>query len=154
MESAQDQERQASAQQLLKKAYLLLSNGHFEEALNYCDRAAEESEDDVLARTLRGAFLTASGRPVEAMQELMRLHQRRRETILSALYLAEACFLAGRHRRGWKVLEGIDDQELAESRWTGLAAQLHETWDGLAELEGLPKPLTVPLNTGGQTQQF
>lgn len=147
MKSAQGNEEAASTQQLLKKAYVLLGDGHFQEALNYCERAAGAGEDEHLAHTLRGAILTASGRPLEAMRALIRLHRGRPQEVLTALYLAEACFFAGRHRRGWKVLEKIDDGRLADSPWSGFAAQLRETWNGLAEWEEVPKPQPVALDT-------
>ena len=113
-----------------------------------CDEAARRATDDdgrVVARALHGAILTASGRPLEAMRKLLRLHRSHREAILVALYLAEACFLAGRARRAWKVLDGLDEQALADSPWADFAAGLRQTWHQMAELDDLPQPVTVPL---------
>lgn len=138
-----------NSQQWLKLAYVLVDRGHFQEAMNACERAADGAEGqqaEILAHTLRGAILTASGRPVEAMRELMGLHRRHGDAIVVALYLAEACFLAGRHRRGWKVFDSIDEESLNDSPWREFGHQLRATWEELAELDEIPAPQTVPFD--------
>lgn len=143
-----DNEPEATAEQLLKKAYVWLNFGYYQRAMQTCELAAERADDPLVARTLQGAILTASGRPLEAMRNLMRLHRRNRDAILTALYLAEACFLAGRPRRGWKTLESIDDQALADSPYGDFADQLRHTWRQLDDSEDFTdaaQPVVVPL---------
>lgn len=139
--------RQATARQLLKKAYVSMNFGYFQKALTACDRAVERADDPLVAETMRGAILTASGRPVEAMRELIGLHRRHPEAILTALYLAEACFLAGRHRRAWKTLEGIDQEALADSPWCDFGRELRRTWRQLDDIDDLAEPVEVALET-------
>lgn len=136
------------ARHWLKRAYVLLEAGHLEEAFSACETAVERADDPVVPLSMQGAMLTASGRPVEGMRLLMQVHRRHREAILPVLYLAEACFLAGRHRRGWKLLESLDDEALKTSPWEGFARQLCETWEQLGELDELPEPRTIPINDG------
>lgn len=136
------------ARRELKRAFVLTSFGYFEEALEACERAAQFGDDDCLPRTIQGAILTASGRPLEAMKSLGDLRRRHKEAILPALYLAEACFMAGRHRRGWKILDSVDEEALEESPWADFARQLRTTWEDLGDLEELPEAITVPFENG------
>ena len=134
-------DRDATARQLLKKAYVWMNFGYYQRAMQVCEYAAERADDPFVARTLHGAILTASGRALEGMRMLMKLHRRRRDAILTALYLAEACFLAGRPRRGFKTLDSIDRQALEDSPFEPFARQLRETWENIDEVQ----PLEVPL---------
>ncbi len=135
----------ATPRQMLQKAYVLMNFGFFERALAACDEAARRSDEPLVARTLEGAILTASGRPMEAIRHLMPLHRRHRDAILTALYLAEACLVAGRRRRGFKILDGLDDNLVDDSPWASFADELRQTWQQLDEVDDLPQPLTVPL---------
>lgn len=136
---------EATARDMLKKAYVWMNFGYYERAMTACRTAARRADDPLVPETIRGAIMTASGRPVEAMRHLMELHRRHRDAILTALYLAEACFLAGRRRRAWKTLEALDDEALAESPWRDFAHQLQRVWNQLDELDDLPDPIRVPL---------
>ena len=149
MNDKERNEGDREARQWLKRAYLLLERGQLEEALSACETAADSAVDPVVPRSVQGAILTAGGRPVEAMRMLMQVHRRNRDAILPALYLAEACFLAGRQRRGWKVLDSIDAQTLEESPFQDLARQLRQTWEELGELEELPEPKATPISGDG-----
>lgn len=143
VEERRDTTERHSAATLLKWAYLILEEGRFEEALQACDQAAAvatEEQEQLLARALGGAIYSAQGRPQEALRVLMGLHRRHQRSAPVALYLAEACFLAGRHRRGWKVLESIEEQLEPAGPWASLAAQLRETWQLLEQSQGSPSP--------------
>ncbi len=145
MEEFECSDAEAVARQWLKRAYVLLEAGKLEEALSACETATERADDPVVPQSIHGAMLTASGRPVEAMRLLMQVHRRNRDAILPVLYLAEACFLAGRHRRAWKMLDSVDAEELAESPWGEFARQLRQTWEELGELGDIPQPKTIPI---------
>lgn len=132
------------AQLMLKRAYVLTSYGFYKEALEACEEAAALSDDELVPRTIYGAILSASGRPMEAMKHLNKIHRANRRALLPALYLAEACFLAGRGRRAWRILDGLDQQMLAESPYADFAAQLRQAWGELEELDQLPGLLVVP----------
>ena len=141
-----EEESRREGQGELKRAYLLTTYGHYEAAMQACDRAREFLGDDPLPGALKGAILSASGRPKEAIRELNGVCRRHREAILPALYLAEACFLAGRMRRGWKVLREINPAALKESPWAEFAAELEQGWEGL---ERGPEILEVSLSEEG-----
>ena len=130
---------------MLKRAYVLMSHGYFEKALATCEQAAEEPAMSLAARALQGAILTASGRPKEAVKLLMPLHRRNRDALGVALYLAEACYFAGRHRRAQKILDSLDEEKLENSPWSDFAHALRDAWKGLGELEKVPEPTTVAL---------
>ena len=136
---------ESTSRQLLKRAYGAMNCGYFEEAIEACNVAAQRADDRLVADTLRGAILTASGRPQRALQLLMPLHRKREDAILTALYLAEACFFAGRVRRGWKVLDGIDSHALDESPWRDFAAQLRHNWEQRSEDDQKVQPLRIPI---------
>ncbi len=145
MEQSLDTTDQTPAQQQLKRAFVLTSYGFFQEALQSCERAANLSDDELVPRTIQGAILTASGRPSDAMKVLIRLQREHKNSILCSLYLAEACFLAGRHRRGWKTLNSLEEEAVAQSPWAEFYQNLRTAWEELEEIEGLPGPLRVPM---------
>lgn len=142
MMEKREEEKIRSGQKELKRAFVLTSYGQFEEAIRACERAEEILGEDPLPGAIRGSILSASGRPKAAIRELMSVCRRHRDAILPALYLAEACFLAGRGRRGWKILDGLDPVALEESPWAEFALGLRETWEGIEEG---PELLKVPL---------
>lgn len=137
-----DASRQAREE--LQRAYLFVTYGHLNEAMDACERAATHLPDEPLPHTLKGAILTASGQLPQAMRTLQQVLRAHRGDILASLYLAEACFLAGRHRRAWRLLEELDAEALALSPHGELAIALRETWSQIAP-EELPKPLVVNL---------
>ncbi len=131
-----------SPQALLKRAFLLTSFGLFDDAIQCCQQAAALDESP-LSDTLHGAILTASGKPLEAIKHLLPIHRAHPDHLLTSLHLAEACFLAGRHRRGWKILNALSDDELRQSPWADLATSLRDTWESLVDLQP-QQPLVVP----------
>jgi tetratricopeptide (TPR) repeat protein len=135
-----------SPQHLLKRAYLLTSFGLYDEAIQCCERAAvlaSHDEDLILSKTLMGSFFTASGRPSQAIKILLPLHRAHPQAALTGLHLAEACFFAGRPRRGWKILSSLSRDAIEDCGAAAFAATLEETWRAL---EGVPsrEPLVVP----------
>ncbi|RAL20565.1 hypothetical protein DL240_16135 [Lujinxingia litoralis] len=135
----------SQAHQELQRAYLLVGFGHLTEAIAACERAECLMPEEALPGTLKGAILTASGQLPAAMRQLQKVLRVHRDDLLATLYLAEACFLAGRHRRAWRLLDGLDPHVLNESPHGPLAAALRETWEQIPPDE-LPKPLEVNLD--------
>ncbi|RDV38395.1 hypothetical protein DV096_06135 [Bradymonadaceae bacterium TMQ3] len=148
-ESATPEDARHRAHQELQRAYLLITYGHCTEALEACERAAELLPDHPLPLTLKGGILIASGQLPLAIRTLQQVKRTHRDDILASIYMAEACFLAGRHRRAWRVLDEIDPEALAQSPHAELALALRETWSQIPPDE-LPKPLQVNLDDESQ----
>lgn len=131
------------AQKALKKAYLLLSFGHFDEALAACSEAARLCPGNSVAPALHGAILIAAGRTNDAIQFLSRIIRRYPNDALPRLYFCEACLLGGRFQRGMKELEKIGATLPEDSPWREFYENLRATFDGLEPKE-IPAPLVVP----------
>lgn len=137
----------------LQRAYLLMGFGRFEEALQVCDEVATYLEESALPGAIRGAILIAAGRPQEAMKELSRHCRAHPTSLLSEIYLAEACFLAGRSRRAWKILDRLWTRGVAESPFGELTENLRESWSQLEEVESRAPVLEVPLERTGSRRE-
>lgn len=133
----------ATAQSLLRRAFVLTSFAHYQEAIACCDEAEPLAEDPLFVRALKGSLFTASGRPLEAMRLLIPQHRAHPDHLPTALHLAEACFLAGRSRRAWKILDSLP-AETASSAFGPLADSLRTTWELLERDEASFTPLVVP----------
>ncbi|TXD41768.1 hypothetical protein FRC96_03470 [Lujinxingia vulgaris] len=144
-EIATPEDARHRAHQELQRAYLLITYGHCAEALEACERAAVLLPDHPLPLTLKGGILIASGQLPRAIRTLQQVQRTHRGDILASIYMAEACFLAGRHRRAWRVLDEIDPEALEKSPHAELALALRETWSQIPP-EELPKPLEVNLD--------
>lgn len=131
------------AQMALKKAYLLLSFGHFQEALLACSQAAELCPGNYVAPALHGAILIAAGRATDAIQYLSRIIRRYPDEPLPRLYFCEACLLGGRTQRGLKELEIVGKTIAADSPWRQFYESIQATFDGL-DPDQIPAPLVVP----------
>ena len=131
------------AQKALKKAYLLLSFGHFDQAIVACSEAAALCPGNCVAPSLHGAILIASGRTTDAIQYLSRIIRRYPDETLPRLYFCEACLLGGRAQRGLKELNAIGKTITDDSPWKAFYDSLHATFDGL-DLTLIPQPLLVP----------
>ena len=85
----------------LKRAYLLVSWGNFDEAIEVCrgaDQLAEPAHH--LPRTMIGNFLVAKGEVGEALKVLRQVTREFPEEALPQIHFSEACYLAGRKRQG------------------------------------------------------
>ena len=131
------------AQRALKKAYLLLSFGHFDQALLACKQATELCPDNYVAPSLHGAILIASGRVTDAIQYLSRIIRRYPDEPLPRLYFCEACLLGGRTQRGLKELSTIGKTIATDSPWFAFYESIQATFDGL-DPSLIPAPLVVP----------
>ena len=128
---------------LLQRAFVLISFARFQEAIACCDEAEPLAADPLFVRALKGSILTASGRPLQAMRLLLPQHRTRPDHIPTTLHLAEACFLAGRPRRGWKILDSLPP-EVDSGPFGSLAQALRDTWELLDGDDPVPAPLVVP----------
>ena len=133
----------SEAQISLKKAYLLLSYGHFNQAINSCTEATKLCPDNYLAPSLHGAILVAAGRINEAIQHLSRVMRRFPNEILPRLYFCEACLLGGRTQRGLKELGTIGKTITEDSPWFPFYENVQATFEGLDPSQ-IPAPLVVP----------
>ncbi|MBA2660962.1 MAG: tetratricopeptide repeat protein [Bradymonadaceae bacterium] len=133
----------ACAQAALKRAYLLLGYGHFEQAIAACEEAIAHCPNHPLAPALQGAILCASGRTSEALQHLARVMRRFPDEIVARIYFCEACFLGGRTQRGFKELDKLDDELSDDDPWTPFVDSLRESFEGL-DPKQIPPALVVP----------
>jgi predicted Zn-dependent protease len=134
----------------LKRAYLHVSFGQYDQAIEACDRAAAAAPEHHLPATLRGSFEMAAGRVRDALGTLRPVTRRHPDEPLPKIYFAEACFLAGRHRQGLRALkqaeaicqEAQDDPQVAQC--IELVDGLRQIWQSVEPTE-VPPPLVVEL---------
>jgi predicted Zn-dependent protease len=138
-ESQEELEGAEAAQLELKRAYVQLGFGQFDEALDSCERAGELLGDHYLPDTLRGAVLSARGRHKEAVAVLKKVTRRHEGRALPHLYFAEACFLSGREQQARRALDAAEACERTQQE-TQMLAQLRELWDDL-DADVVPPPL-------------
>ena len=120
---------EAQAQLELKRAYLMIEHGQWEEAFASCELAAKLAPHSPTPRLLYGHFLASAGRPREALAELRQVTRRWPDLALGHLYFAEACFMAGRKDQGLKALGAARAQGL-EPDLAALADSLEQVWTG------------------------
>jgi predicted Zn-dependent protease len=130
------------ARRELRRAYLLVSFGDFDQALHICRDLTEKLPEHPLPAAMEGAFLTASGKPQSALKLLSRVIRRFPESALARLYFCEACLLSGRLPRGLKELEKLDPNLLDTPELKEFAASLKDTFDGL-DPAAIPAPVIV-----------
>ncbi|MFW5965900.1 MAG: tetratricopeptide repeat protein [Persicimonas sp.] len=136
---AEESEQQARDE--LRRAYLLVGFGKFDEAIEACERASKLAPDHHLPVTLEGSFLLASGRMQEALAKLRAATRSHPDRALPWIYFAEACFLSGRHRQGGRALDTAR-QTAQSDEHRRLIDQLDELWQQV-EPEEVPPPLEV-----------
>jgi predicted Zn-dependent protease len=146
---------ETSARTELKRAYLCVSFGQFEQAIEACDRAADAAPRHHLPATLRGSFQMSAGRVRDALATLRSVTRAHPDQPLPKVYFAEACFMAGRRRQGERALEQAEEicQSDSEQRpdseqtWRDCAeliAYLRQTWQSV-EPSQVPPPLVVEM---------
>lgn|SRR5690554_406979 len=145
MNAAQDAVAvQVSAQELLKKAYLLLSYGQYEEAIAACEEASKVAPGHPLAAVLKGSFEMAVGRVNDALGTLRAVTNRHPEHPLALIYFAEACFLAGRSAAAQRALAQLDKLTLSEALCE-FRDELVQVWDSMA-LDIIPPALVADIS--------
>lgn len=131
----------AAARRELKRAYLLVSVGEIEPAIEKCRRADRRIDGaHHLPETLAGSFQIARGEMREAIATLREVTRAHPEAALPRAHFAEACFFAGRTRQGERALEKareLDDGDHAE-----LIAELETIWKGV-DPDEIPPPVDI-----------
>jgi len=102
METAADEAR-AGAE--LGRAMVLLEMGEGDAALEACEDAVRYAPEEATPAVVRALVWQALGREREALSELRRITRRWPESALGHIHFAEACFLGGRARAGWRAME-------------------------------------------------
>jgi tetratricopeptide (TPR) repeat protein len=139
------------AQIELKRAYLHVSFGQYDQGIEACERAADAAPDHYLPATLRGSFEMAAGRVRDALGTLRPVTRRYPDEALPRLYFAEACFLAGRHRQGERALNQAysicqkQSDESPSEQVVALLDELRRTWESVEPVH-VPPPLVVNLD--------
>lgn len=148
--TSSDQQSSAidTARAKLQRAYVLVSFGYLEEAIEVCAEVDAELPDHPMASTLQGAFLIASGQTQAALKHLGRVMRRHPQSTLTRLYFCEACLLSGRVARGLKELERLDDAHLDTEDLRSFARSLKEVFEGI-DPATLPDPLVVRFDADG-----
>jgi predicted Zn-dependent protease len=142
-QTTESDEAALAAQEELKRAWMQVSFGQFDRAIESCRRAAQLLPDHHLPPTLEGSFELAAGRVRQALGTLREATRRHQDQPLSWLYFAEACFLGGRRRQAVRALgkaEALPDPgEVGE-----LIEQLRQTWQDIEPSE-MPPPLVAQM---------
>lgn len=126
----------------LRQAYVLVSFGFINEALEICEEVAVELPDHPIAPTLKGAFLIASGQPQAALKHLAKVMRRHPRSALTRLYFCEACLLSGRGGRGLKELQALDEDLLDTQDLRLFADSLKQVFEDI-DPSMIPAPLIV-----------
>ncbi len=137
----QTSEAPVSARDELRRAYMHVSFGQYDEAIAACERAAKVAPDHYLPPTLQGSFELACGRVRDALGTLRGVTRRHGDEPLPQIYFAEACLLSGRRRQGERALdkaERLADSEEVEQ----LVDELRQIWEAIDPSQ-MPPPLVV-----------
>lgn len=144
-----------AAQEELKRAYMQVSFGQFDQAIESCERAAQNLPDHHLPAALKGSFELAAGRVREALGTLRQATRRWNDQPLPWLYFAEACFLGGRRRQGLRALDKAEQfaAQMEQGEQPAEAAQIGELIEELRqtfkEVEPAEMPPPLVAQTGG-----
>lgn len=146
MQATQDavDETMISADQALRSAYLYLSYGQYQEAIEACELAASLAPEHPLAPTLKGSFEMAVGRISDALGTLRRVTRRHPDHPLALLYFAEACFLAGRTSAAQRTLSKVENLPLSGAL-REFKDELVGVWASLPT-EAMPPPLVADIS--------
>ncbi|MFP4600479.1 MAG: tetratricopeptide repeat protein [Persicimonas sp.] len=149
-------EAELAAQEELKRAYMQVSFGQFDQAIESCERAARHLPDHHLPAALKGSFELAAGRVREALGTLRQATRRWNDQPLPWLYFAEACFLGGRRRQGLRALDKAE-KHAARMEQGEQVAQIGELIDELRQIWKAVEPTEMPpplvAQTGGANQR-
>ena len=130
-----------AARRDLQRAYLLVSFGHVDPAIEACRRADRRIDGDHhLPKTLAGNFQIAAGELRAALRTLREVTRAHPQAALPQAHFAEACLLAGRQRQGERALATA--RELDDGEHTELIDRLEAAWRGIAPDE-VPPPVEI-----------
>ncbi len=129
------------ARQELRRGYMLVSFGQFDDAIEAC-RRADTLVDGAhhLPRMIEGNVLVARGDLREAIGVLREVTREFPQAALPKMHFAEACYLAGRKRQGDRALDEaweLDDGEHAE-----FLEALQTTWRDI-DADEIPPPIEI-----------
>ncbi len=125
----------------LRRAYLAVGFGRFDEALEACERARELIDGEHhLPATIRGSVLAAKGDLRGAIGALREVTRRFPEATLPRLHFAEACYLAGRERQADRALEAA--RRLGVDEHAEFLDALEATWSDVEPSE-VPPPVQI-----------
>ena len=141
------EEPDITAQTELKRAYLHVSFGQYDEAIAAAKRAAQIAPEHHLPPTLEGSFELAAGRVRKALGTLRKVTKRHPDQVLPQIHFAEACFMAGRHRQAKRAMDRASGMEAAAEH-AQLLEELERTW-GSVEPSEVPPPLVVKQDGAG-----
>lgn len=140
-----DREAWAAAREDLRRAYLLVSFGDFDPAIEACRRADRRIEGDHhLPKTLEGNFQVARGDVREALGTLRTVTRAHPGAALPRIHFAEACLLAGRRRQGERALEKA--RELDDGEHADMIAKLEAAWEDV-DPDEVPPPVEIAERT-------
>lgn len=140
-EMSETSEEMETARDELRRAYLLVSFGRFDEAIEACRRANRLLDGGhPLPKTLAGNFSIARGDVATGLKLLREAIERFPDEPLPRIHFAEACFVDGRMRRGERALERA--RSLDESTYAELIGEVEKAWRGV-DSGDVPPPLRV-----------
>lgn len=142
-EKSETSEKTETARDELRRAYLLVSFGRFDEAIEACRRADRLLEGGhPLPKTLAGNFSIARGDVATGLKLLREAIERFPDEPLPRIHFAEACFVDGRMRRGERALERARALDESESTFAELIDEVERAWAGV-DSGDVPPPLRV-----------
>ncbi|MEM1347057.1 MAG: hypothetical protein AAGI01_00775 [Myxococcota bacterium] len=127
-----DPEVRAQAGRELGRAMVLLEMEESEAALQACERAVGLAPQDATPAVVRALVWQAMGRGREALMELKRITRAWPESALGHIHFAEACFLGGRERAGWRAMDRA--RQVCETE------DERALWGAMQEAWGAPRP--------------
>lgn len=138
------EETTLAARTELRRAYLHLSYGDIDAALEACARARTLAPEQAAPRLIEGATLTAAGRLRDAVGVLRAATQRWPDEPLGHVYFAEACWLMGRARQASQALERAERLD-TPGDLAPYIADLRAAWAAVGEA---PAPVRISAGPG------
>lgn len=129
---------ETTAQTELKRAYMMITGGHLEEALEACDAALERAPDSPMPETMAGSFLASFGRHDEALKVLRKASRKDPNFALPHIYFAEASFFLGRKKVAERSLEKAKKLD-EDGEFSGLIEHLDELFSQVDD----PEPIVI-----------
>lgn len=125
----------------LRRAYLLVSFGNYDEAIEACHRADDLVDGSHhLPKTLEGNFLVSRGDVRAAIKTLRKVTKSFPDETLPQIHFAEACYFGGRKRQGDRALKKAKD--LDDGEYREMIDELEAAWEDV-EPDEIPPPLEV-----------
>lgn len=125
----------------LRRAYLHLSYGDVDAALEACARARTLAPEQAAPRLIEGSALIAAGRLRDAVGVLRAVTQRWPSEPLGHVYFAEACWLMGRARQAERAIERAEALDTTGEHAEYIES-LRGTWEAFGE-GAQPEPVVI-----------